>query len=89
MILYDFSVDYNTIGKSDILNIDKCLITKNNLIKQVFVVLLSFSSSLARVLNVRTKCLSLNDEPCVVIPTLNYFNSVDLKYYAFMISLDK
>ena len=35
-----------------------------NLIKQVFIVLLSFRESLA------TKCVSLNDEPCVVRPSL-------------------
>ena len=35
-----------------------------SLIKQVFIVLLSFSSSLA------TKCLSLNEEPCMVRATL-------------------
>ena len=40
------------------------------LIKQVFIVLLSFSSSLAHAANVQTKCLSLNDEPCMVRPTL-------------------
>ena len=28
--VYDFSVDYNSIDKSDILNINKYLITKNN-----------------------------------------------------------
>ena len=38
-----------------------------SLIKQVFIVLLSFSSSLARD---QTKCLFLNDEPCTVRPTL-------------------
>ena len=52
-------------------------------IKQVFIVLLSFSSSLA------TKCLSFNDEPCMVRPTLVDLNPVELKYYPFMISLDK
>ena len=49
------------------------------LIKQVN----SFSESLA------TKCLSLNDEPCMVRSTLIDLNSVELKYYPFMISLDK
>ena len=49
----------------------------------MFIVLLSFSSSLA------TKCLSLNDEPCMVRPTLIDLNSVELKYYRFMISLIK
>ena len=29
--LYDFSVDYNSIDKSDILNIYKYLMTKNNI----------------------------------------------------------
>ena len=53
------------------------------LIKQVFVVLLSVSSSLA------AKCVSLNDEPCMIRPTLIDLNPADLKYYPFMISLDK
>ena len=52
-------------------------------IKQLFVVLLIFSSFLA------TKCLSLNDEPCTVRPTLIYLNPIELKYYPFMISLEK
>ena len=54
-----------------------------SLIKQVFIVLLSFSESLA------TKCVSLNDEPCMIRPTLINFNPVELKYYPFRISLDK
>ena len=54
-----------------------------SLIKEVFVVLLSFSVSLA------TKCLFLNDEPCMVRPTLINMNPVELKYYPFMISLNK
>ena len=49
----------------------------------LFIVLLRFSSFLA------TKCLSLNDEPCMVRPTLIDLNHVELKYYPFMISLDK
>ena len=54
-----------------------------SLIKQVFVVLLSFSRSLA------TKCVSLNDKPYMIRPTLIDLNPVELKYYPFMISLDK
>ena len=50
------------------------------LIKQVVIVLLSFSRSVA------TKCESLKNEPCV---TLNNLNPVELNYYPFMISLDK
>ena len=57
-----------------------------SLIKQVFVVLLSFSSSLARD---RIKCLFLNDEPCLVRSTLIDLNSVEVKHYPFMISLEK
>ena len=48
--------------------------------------LLSFSESLA--CN-RTKSLSLNDESCKVRPTLIDINPVELKYYPFMISLNK
>ena len=58
----------------------------SSLIKQVLIVLLSFSSSLACD---RTKCLSLNGEPCMVRPTLIDLNPVDLKYYPYIISLDK
>ena len=54
-----------------------------SLIKQVFIALLSFSSSLA------TKCISLNDELCMIRPTIIDLNPVELKYYPFMISLDK
>ena len=54
----------------------------SSLIKQVFIVLLSFSESLA------TKCLLLNDEPCMVRPTIFDMNPVELKY-SFMISINK
>ena len=49
----------------------------------LFFVLLNFSSSLA------TTCLFLNDEPCMVRPTLVDLNSVELKHYPFIISLNK
>ena len=53
------------------------------LIKQVFIILLSFSSSL------ETKCLSLNGEPCMARPILISLNLAELEYYQFMINLDK
>ena len=61
--IYDFSVDYNVTDKSDILNIHKYLMIKNNiwnvsLFKKMFIGLLSFSESLA------TKRMSLNNEQC-------------------------
>ena len=49
----------------------------------MFIVLLSFSVSLA------TKCASFNDEPCMIRPTLIDLDSVELKYYPFMISIDQ
>ena len=49
----------------------------------LFIVLLSFSESLA------TKSLFLNDEPCMVRPTRIDLNPVELKYYPFTTSLDK
>ena len=48
----------------------------------LFIVFFSFSKSLA------TKFLFLNDEPCMTRPTLTDMNSVELKYYPFMISLN-
>ena len=53
------------------------------LIKQVFIVLSSFSSYLA------TKCLSLNDESCMVRRTRINLNPIEIKCYPFMISLDE
>ena len=49
-----------------------------NLFKQVFIVLLRFSILLA--CN-QTKCMFLNDEPCMVRPTLIDMSTVELKYY--------
>ena len=43
-----------------------------SLIKQVFIVLSSFSESLA------TKCVSLNNKPCVIRPILIDLNPVEL-----------
>ena len=54
-----------------------------SLFKQVFPVLLSFIDFLA------TKCLFLNDKAWMVRLTLIDLNPVELKYYPFMISLDK
>ena len=62
-----------------------------SLIKQEFVVLLSFSQSLARIAKVsnRTKYLVLNDVTYLVRPILIDMNPVELKYYTFIISLNK
>ena len=62
-----------------------------SLIKQVFIVLRRFNESLARVAQVsnQTKCLSLNDKPCMIRPTIIDLSSVELRYYLFMISLNK
>ena len=60
-------------------------------IKQLFILLLSFISALARVAMIsdRTKCLFLNDDPYMVRLTLIDMNPVVLKYYPFMISINK
>ena len=52
-------------------------------IEQVFIALLNFSWSLA------TKRLSLNNEPYMIRPAIINLSPVELKYYPFMISLDK
>ena len=48
----------------------------------LFIALLSFSKFLVRK---QTKCLFLNDEPCMVRPSLINMNPNELKYYPFMI----
>ena len=53
------------------------------LIKQVFIASLSFRKSLV------TKYASLNNELCMIKSFLIDLNPVGLKYYTFMISLDK
>ena len=53
------------------------------LITQVVIVLLSFSVSLAR------KCVSLNNEPCMIRLTVIDLNSVDHDYFLLRVSLDK
>ena len=52
-------------------------------IKQVFIVLLSFSESLV------IEYVSLNDQPWMVRHTLIDLNPVELKYCPFMVGLDK
>ena len=52
----------------------------------LFIVLLYFSSSLARD---QTKCLFLNDESCMIRPTVIDLNPIELRYYPIIISLNK
>ena len=55
-------------------------------IKQMFIAFLSFSESLAYD---RVKHLFLSYESCMVRSPLINLNHIELKYYSFMISLDK
>ena len=47
----------------------------------MFFVLLSFSEFLA------TKCVSLNDKPCMIRHNIIDLNSIELKYYLFVIRI--
>ena len=53
------------------------------LITQAFITVLSFIGSLT------TKCVSLNNEPCMVRPTLSGLNPVELNCHSFKINVDK
>ena len=57
----------------------------------MFIVLLSFCKPLAHVAKISElkKCLSLNEEPCMIRPTFIDLDLVEVKYYKFRISLDK
>ena len=56
------------------------------LLNKCLLYLLSFSESLVRG---QTKCLFLNDEPCMVIPTLIDLNPLELTCYPLTNSLNK
>ena len=86
--VYGYSVDQSEIEKEDILNIHDYLMKINNakrllrFIKQAFIALLSFSGLLA------TKCISLNNKPSLIRPTLIDLNSDEhnqgLPYFPFI-----
>ena len=59
-----------------------------SLMKQVFIVLLSFNVSVNQ-WNKRANKMSLIDETCMIWPKYIDVNPVELKNYLFMISLDK
>ena len=76
--MYDFPVDCNIIGVSDILGILNHLMKKMlytilfKFIKQTFISSKIFSGSLARVAKVcvRAKYISPNNKPCLARPAL-------------------
>ena len=49
----------------------------------MFIALLSFIGYLA------TRCVPLNNDPCLIMPTLIDLNPVEINYCLFMVSLDK
>ena len=65
------------------------------LIKQLFIALLSFSESLANMVNVSdfVTCISLNNQLCMSRPTpINFIpnqHNQGLSYYSFMVNLDR
>ena len=80
---------FGSINVDDILDIHKHLMNRNNIKKNVwvyekiFIGLLSFSGSLA------TKCMSLNNGQFKTRAFLVDLNPIELKYYPFIIPLDK
>ena len=50
--------------------------------------IIGFNSSLAHIAD-QNKCLSLNNESCMVRPTLIYLNPFKLRYYPCKVNLDK
>ena len=81
--------DYNSIDVDEILDIHKYIMKRHGikamlrLTEQVFIQLLNFSWSLA------TKCVSLDNEPYLIRPTLVDLILTELNSYLFMVSLDK
>ena len=91
-----FSVDYNVIDKSDILNIHKYLILYIMLgfFFKLFLGLLNFRESLTNMDNVSSLAIyiSLNNQLCMARPTLIDLNPDEynqgLRCYPFMVNLD-
>lgn len=91
--MYNFSVRYDTINAIDIENIRKCLMEKQNIIQipgfntqtpDVLVFLLLNSGELLTI-----KCISINNQQCIVRPTLIGSNGDELRYYPFIVNMDR
>ena len=91
--MYNFSVGYDTINAIDIENIRKCLMEKQNIVQMpgfttqtpdVLVFLLLDSGELLTI-----KCISINNQQCIVRPTLIGSNGDELRYYSFIANMDR
>ena len=95
--VYDFSIDYDAIKASDILDIHKYLIEKNKIIvkvlkmfkfmKQIFASILMFFGSLSSV-NL-LECVSMNNQECKVRPEIVNINSNEPLFNPFSIKTSK
>ena len=90
----NFSVDCNTIDISDIVDIHKYLIKQHNVVemhglfKQTFIVLVLVLLGLL-LGSLTTKCVSVNNQACMVRPNFVGLNPDKFNYYSFIISLDR
>ena len=91
--MYNFSVRYDTINAIDIENIRKCLMEKQNIVQMpgfstqtpdALVFLLLDSGELLTI-----KCTSINNQQCIVRPTLIGSNGDELRYYPFIANMDR
>ena len=81
IFLCDFSVDCNAIGLSDIVDNHKYLMKKiTGYKRQGTIDFLSFVGSLTRVMKVsdRKKCILLNNQPSMTLPTQTDLNSDEI-----------
>ena len=78
----DFSVDYKTTNKSDILNIHKYLMNKNG-IGKMFITALTFVGCDT------LKCVSMSDQKCTVRPAIMNINSNEPMFYPYSVLVNK
>ena len=57
-----------------------------NFIKFIFTAIISFGRPL---ISQYIKCVSLNNQPCMTIPTITDLNPNELHYYPFTVSLGR
>ena len=87
-IIYDFSVDFDAINKSEVLTIHEYLMDKNN-IKYIWTYLKIVQYVIESQLIISYKCISLNKEPWLARSILIHFNLNELHSYTFMVILDR
>ena len=94
-----FSVDYNPIDTSSIVDIHRYLMIETwhkimfRIIKKMFIVSLSSLANTSSIASSHTKCVSLSNQKCLTQPTVINLHPSEytqgLRYYPFSVNLNR